>query len=113
MKKWIAPHEQSYRIGKNEWRVPVLFELARNLPVMEIPLAHLNTWYEYESMSLSELAGHMLAVLEADMDCPIILDENGVVMDGRHRILRAMVYKKETIKAVRFEVNPQPCKVYR
>ena len=78
---------------------------------MEIPLDHLNTWYTYENLTLRDMVSHMAAVLEADMMAPIILDEDGVVMDGRHRIMRAMIDKYKTIKAVRFQENPAPCKV--
>ncbi len=54
---------------------------------------------------------HMKAVQEADLNFPIILDEDGEVMDGRHRIMRAMLEGLETVKAVRFEENPSPDKV--
>ncbi|GAG07020.1 unnamed protein product, partial [marine sediment metagenome] len=45
-------------------------------------------------------------VNDADLSCPIILDDEGYVMDGRHRVMKALLLKKETIKAVRFEKNP-------
>ena len=40
-KEWLHPHEQMCEIGRNSWSVPRLFELARNLPVMDVPLKHL------------------------------------------------------------------------
>jgi hypothetical protein len=54
---------------------------------------------------------HMRAVNDADLDKPIILDEDGELMDGRHRLMKAMLIGNETIKAVRFDENPSPCKV--
>ena len=54
--------------------------------------------------------GHMKSVNSANLKYPIILDEDGEVMDGRHRIMKAMLENKKTIKAVRFNENPSPCK---
>jgi hypothetical protein len=77
---------------------------------MEVPLNHLCTWKKYD-ISLRELVGHMKAVLDADLSFPIILDEDNEIMDGRHRLMKAMLEGRETIKAVRFEENPDPCRV--
>jgi len=54
---------------------------------------------------------HMRAVSNADLNYPIILDEDGEILDGRHRIMKALFLGKETIKAVRFEENPRPCSI--
>lgn len=56
---------------------------------------------------------HMKAVNEADMAYPIILDEDGDLMDGRHRLMHAMLNEHKTIKAVRFDKNPEPCSIDR
>lgn len=100
------------RIGSHGWSIARLAFLAKDLTVMEIPLNHLNVYYTYDSLTLREMVMHMRAVNESDMDYPIILDEDGEVMDGRHRIMKAMLENKEIIKAVRFESNPSPCKVF-
>lgn len=88
-----------------------LFQLAKDLPVMDVPLDHLNVWYKFDGLTLREFVGHMVAVNNADLDKPIILDEDGEIMDGRHRIMKALLTGAETIKAVRFEENPTPCRV--
>jgi hypothetical protein len=38
----------------------------------------------------------------------VILGSDGRVMDGMHRIARAMLEGRPTISAVRFEVDPEP-----
>lgn len=108
---WHKPHDQVCTLGKHTWNVARLFELARGLTVMEIPLAHLNVYYYYEKLTLRNMVMHMKAVNAADMDCPIILDEDGDIMDGRHRVMRAMLEGLPTIKAVRFPENPEPDKI--
>ena len=52
---------------------------------------------------------HIEKVNSADLECPIILDEEGYVMDGRHRIAKALLQKVNSIKAVRFEKTPDCC----
>lgn len=100
------------RIGRHSWSVPRLFELSRNLKVMTIPLDHLNIYQKYENLTLREMVGHMMSVNDADLTKPIILDEDGEIMDGRHRIMKALLLGKKTIRAVRFENNPSPCQVH-
>ena len=111
IKKWHAPHDQMCSLGRHSWSVPRLFELARTLPVMDVPLNHLGVYYTYEKLTLREMVMHMQAVNDADLEKPIILDEDGELMDGRHRLMKAMLLGCETIKAVRFDENPAPCQV--
>lgn len=111
IKPFCAPHNQMAQLGKHKWHAACLFELSKDLPVMKIPLEHINMYNKYESMTLRELAGHIVAVEKADLKYPIILDEDGEIMDGRHRLLKAIIKGKRTIKAVRFLENPSPCEI--
>jgi len=111
VKPFSPPKDQMAQLGKHKWHVPRLFSLAEKLPVMDIPLEHVNMYYKYETLTLRELVGHIVAVKKADLKYPIILDEDGEIMDGRHRLLKAMIAGKRTIKAVRFPENPSPCEV--
>ncbi len=108
---WHSPKDQMCSLGRHSWSVPRLFELARSLPVMDVPLNHLSLYYTYEKLTLREMVMHMKAVNAADLSCPIILDEDGELMDGRHRLMKAMLLGEPTIKAVRFDENPSPDKV--
>jgi hypothetical protein len=110
--KYFAPYkEQMSQLGRNRWHVARLVELSKGLKVMTIPLEHINMFYRYEDLTLRELAGHMVAVNSADLKYPIILDEDGEIMDGRHRLMKSIIEGKKTIKAVRFKENPSPCEV--
>ncbi len=57
---------------------------------------------------MREFVGHIQKVLDADLTYPIILDDEGYVMDGRHRIAKALLEGHESIKFVRFEKTPGP-----
>ena len=100
--------QQRSSVGNHSWSVPKLIELTRELPVIEIPLSNLYIFYTYDKLTLRNLVEHMKSALNANLNYPIILDEDGVVMDGRHRIMKALLNGELTIKAVRFEENPIP-----
>ena len=109
--KWGSPSTQMCQIGRHHWSVPRLFELVREMPVMDILIDHLYIYYTYDKLTLREMVSHLKAVNEADLSFPIILDEDGDLMDGRHRIMKALLNGEKSIKAVRFNKNPTPCKV--
>lgn len=108
---WIKPEHQMARIGRHEWSVSRLFELSRNLPVMDVVIDHMNTYFVYQKITLREMITHFKAIESADLDFPIILDEDGELMDGRHRLMKAIMLGHRTIKAVRFDSNPPPDKI--
>lgn len=103
--------DQFSSLGKHQWSVSRLIDLSKELEIFEIPMNHLYVYYKYDMLTLREMVTHMKAVLESDLSYPIILDEDGEVMDGRHRIMKAMLEGAKTIKAVKFETNPLPCRV--
>lgn len=109
IKQWNKPGEQWANIGRHSWNVARLIEMSRGLSVMEVDINHLNVWELYEKVTLRDIVMHMRAVLDADLQYPIILDEDGVLMDGRHRIMKAILNCETTIKVVRFDENPSPC----
>ena len=101
---------QSFREGKKVWKVARLIKLAEELEPFEIPMRCMNIHNLYPKISSTmEFVEHMRWVMEADLSCPIILDEEGYVMDGRHRVLKALLEGHKVIKAVRFDENPQCC----
>lgn len=107
---WIEPKDQMCHLGRHYWSVPRLFELARTLPVMDVQIDHLSVYYTYEKLTLRDMVMHMKAIDAADLSKPIILDEDGELMDGRHRLMKVMLSGAETIKVVRFQKNPLPCR---
>jgi len=102
--------KQYARVGNQFWSVSRLIKLTEGFEVMEIPIAHLMLEHKIDLISLREFARRVIQVNEADLSYPIILDEDGVIMDGRHRLTKAIIEKRETIKAVRFQDNPVPCR---
>lgn len=97
------------------WDVHRLVELSANLIPEEIPLDEIaeideNYWFQTEDSEPTGriIAEHFKLMMETDLKYPIILCSKGRVMDGMHRILRALYEGKTTIKCVRFLEEPKP-----
>lgn len=94
------------------WSVAKLQDDAKDLPVFDCPIAALdlsNVIWRGENML--GLAFHCKRVMDADLDCPILLDWSGAIADGRHRVLKAIIEGRRTIKARRMTWKPTPCRV--
>jgi hypothetical protein len=111
IKNFVGSAQQECKLGKHIWSVARLFELSRELEPFEIPLIHMNIYHNFGVINLREMVGHFKSITDADLNYPIILDEDGEIMDGRHRLMKALMEGKETIKAVRFSENPKPCRI--
>lgn len=101
--------ENTYSDGNAHYRVRDLITAAALLPVFDVPLASLpiggNPW---GSPSVANFVYHVRRTENADMSYPIILDADGHVADGYHRIAKAILEGQATIKAVRLVVMPEP-----
>ena len=93
------------------YSVARLIDDTKQLKPFEAPLATLNlssiVWDRY---NLLELAFHCKRVNKADLKKPIIIAWDGCIADGRHRLIKALMLGKRTIKAVRMTWKPEPCK---
>src|SRR4051794_10471382 len=104
-------HAQPGASGVDAWDVARLIELSRDLPVEQVALdsiEQIDTVYWTEPFTVRKLAEHVRLVQDVDRSYPIILAADGRVMDGMHRIVRALLNGDESIGAVRFAVTPAP-----
>ena len=58
------------------------------------------------SLGIGALASRLIE--DADLSFPIILSSTGAVMDGMHRVAKAMLQRRTDIAAVRFDCDPEP-----
>lgn len=106
---WPAEH------GFDAWDVDRLIALSRNLPVERVTVASISEvetsyWFDgsAELPTVRKVAEHARLIMEADLSYPIILGHDGRVMDGMHRIARALLEGRAEIDAVRFTAPLQP-----
>ena len=99
--------------GRLVWDVRRLVRLAEGLPVVEVPLAAIREldepyWFDDDVPTVRDVAEHARLVGEADLRHPILLCADGRVMDGMHRVAKALLEGRATIRAVRFPETPLP-----
>lgn len=99
--------------GLLAWDVDRLVRLSRELPVRALPLTEIReldeaVFGEDEAPTWRSFAAHVRLVYEADLGYPIIRAADGAVMDGMHRVIKALVQGRGTIDAVQFAADPPP-----
>ena len=97
------------------WDVARLWRKARDLPILERRIEDIEefdqvTWFSGndELPTCRKVASHVERILRADLGRPVILAEDGAVMDGMHRIAKAWIEDREAVLAVQFSRNPSP-----
>lgn len=101
--------------GKNYiWDVDRLVELSKDFKPKDVPLTSIkeldeNFWFgaENDIPTCRAIADHAGLIQETELQYPIILSSDGRVMDGMHRVAKAYLEDRETIKAVQFEEDPE------
>lgn len=99
--------------GLLAWDVDRLVALSRDLPVQAVPFAEIReldepVFGEDEAPTWRSFAAHVRLVHEAELQYPIIRAADGAVMDGMHRVTKAVTEDRRTIDAVQFAVDPPP-----
>jgi hypothetical protein len=99
--------------GPLAWDVDRLIRLSGNLPRVVIPLTEIReldeVWFgEDERPTWRAMLEHMRLIEAADLSFPVILSSTGAVMDGMHRIAKAVQQGRSEITAVQFDEDPEP-----
>jgi len=101
--------------GYYAWDVDRLVRLTAGFTSQKVPLGDIAELDEPISLEGTEgiptyrqIADDFRLVQEADLSFPIILAADGRVMDGMHRVVKALSTGRETIDAVIFEEDPKP-----
>jgi hypothetical protein len=100
--------------GLRAWDVHRLIALAEPLLVEEVPLTAIReldeTYWSTDGSQLTcrQVAEHAQLIAEADLSFPILLSSDGRVMDGMHRVARALIEDRAGVPAKRFVHDPEP-----
>lgn len=95
------------------WDVHRLAELTKRHPVKTVSLTTIREldeafWFPDSHPTCREVALHAKLISETDLRHPIILASDGRVMDGMHRVCKALLENRETLSAVQFDRDPDP-----
>ena len=101
--------------GLCAWNVHRLVELSRTLVRERVPLSAIRELDEpywasdrAQQMTCRDVVEHARLILDCDLRYPVILSSDGRVMDGMHRISKALLEGLNDIEAVRFIHDPEP-----
>src|SRR5208282_2414545 len=101
--------------GLCAWDVGRLVELSRPLPVERVLLSDIRELDEPywagngdRRLTCRDIVDHARLISDCDLAYPVILSADGRVMDGMHRICKALLDGRTEIEAVRFEQGPEP-----
>lgn len=107
-----TPLQDTFEDGQGGvWSVAMLIDDCKDLEPFDAPLASLDLSYTiWHGDDMFKLASHCKKVNDADLTKPIIISWNGLIADGRHRIIKSLMLGNRTIKAVRMMWRPVPCR---
>lgn len=108
-------HFQPSEKGLQAWDVDRLVELSRELPRKRVTVQSIREidevyWFDGEENlpTCRQVLLHMRLVEETDLRYPIIMGADGRVMDGMHRVVKALSQDLVDIEAVQFDEDPAP-----
>lgn len=93
--------ESEYHRGNKIWKAQTLYDFAKakEYPVLNMPLWNIDLTAEpFECNQLHSFIFQCKRVNQCSLKYPIILDEVGQIADGYHRLCKAILEGKETIK---------------
>jgi len=97
------------------WDVRKLLELAKHLEVIQVPLSQIKEidepyWFDHggPKPTCRNVLAHVEQALKTDLNYPILLCAEGRVMDGMHRVIKALHIGEATIKARQLVKTPPP-----
>lgn len=113
----IRPQYHFRQVGTQVhiWDVRRLIALSDTLPVVQWAISDIAEldepyWHAHPPSftTIRNIAAHMVQTQEADLSYPILLCADGRVMDGMHRMVRAMTLGHDHINARKLTETPPP-----
>ena len=108
-------HFRPSKNGYFAWDIDRLVELSRDFERKLVTLDTIkeldeNFWFgsEDDVPTCRAIVNHMRLIEEVNLSYPIILSAEGRVMDGMHRVSKALLEGEEQIQAVQFTETPEP-----
>lgn len=105
----IAFHESYYSTRGNTYDAPTLVAFAKHknyktfdLPLVGIDISHI----PFSASTFGQFLYHLKRVNDTSLDYPVILDDEGVICDGWHRVAKAYLEGRSTVKAIRLLEMP-------
>ena len=106
-------HFQASEKGFYAWDIDKLIEESKNIDVIEIKISTIGEldeafWYSGKNdiPTIRSIVDHMKLIDEVDLEYPIILSAENYIMDGMHRVSKALLKGIPKVSAVQFTKTP-------
>jgi len=99
--------------GFYAWDVDRLIQLSQCFPIIDIEVSKIEELDEIvkengKPLTYRSITEHLKLIQETDLRYPIILSKIGRIMDGMHRVMKALLLGHKAIKAVQFVEDLKP-----
>ena len=108
-------HIRDSERGLLAWDIDRLLRLTSQQEPVDLPLESIREldeafWFsgDGDKPTCRRVAEHAKLINESSLENPIIIDPEGRVMDGMHRVCKALIGGLRTIKAVKLSAMPEP-----
>lgn len=107
----ISSH--TYSDARGTWSVPKLWQAVQGRPIEVRERQSLEHFLDDlcwgdAPFSPRDVVTHTDRILKADLSYPIILSQCGVVMDGMHRLAKAVLLDHPFVMVQQFDLDPPP-----
>lgn len=96
-------HDKSYPVTD-------LIKASEGLEIFDLPIMAIDLevcpWGG--SIDIASFCYHMKRIDKASLDYPVIMTPKGYICDGWHRVAKAIMEGRTSVKAVRLKVMPEP-----
>ena len=101
-------YSNTYQEGNKVWYATTLIKASKDLPVKSIPINNkmLDTKIQWTLDTFFDLKQHMIRMKNADLKFPVIIGPKGIIIDGYHRLMKAMSLNKTSIKYIKLDKLP-------
>ena len=102
--------EEKFVLKGDEWITDRLIAASKDLPVFDLPVKHIDisSWPWGNIEDVAQFAYRVKRTNDVDLQYPVIMNDKGYIMNGWHRVVKAIIEGKESVKAVRFDKTPPP-----
>ena len=89
------------------YRVADFFDISKDLPVIDVPVSFMDI-----TLVMHYIEQEYESIKKADSSFPVLLYKDTMhLIDGRHRVVKALVEGRSTIKAIRIYDLPDPIQI--
>ena len=109
--KGIHIHDNTYHRDRDRWDVPTLIAYckAKEYPVFKYPIEAINLdAYPFDVNNIHDFIYNSIRVQETNLQYPILVDDKGIICDGWHRVIKAILEGRDYVDAIRILEMPSP-----